>query len=173
MQKLFNGNGKSVLTHFYYELTIVNDDYGRYEVKGDLFASSYDEAIRILDNNYLDKDEQLFDLRLQIVYADIGDMTFVESVNTFDDARADYKLTQLMINDHINYLPTCPYGRKDCVLDPAYIKYHQPEYYKKVYGDLEPEAVSDLVCRKKLVLKKKDDGCCESICPDYISTKEN
>lgn len=37
------------------------------------------------------------------------------------------------------YKPVCPRGYTDCVCDPAYIKYHHPEWYKEMYGDLSPE----------------------------------
>lgn len=33
------------------------------------------------------------------------------------------------------YIPTCPRGHDDCVCDPAYIKYRDPEWYKELYGD--------------------------------------
>lgn len=39
------------------------------------------------------------------------------------------------------YEPICPYGYVDCILDPAYIKLNHPKWYKKLYGDREPEKV--------------------------------
>ena len=39
------------------------------------------------------------------------------------------------------YIPLCPQGYDDCVMDPAYIKFHHPEWYKKLYGDMTPEEV--------------------------------
>ena len=36
------------------------------------------------------------------------------------------------------YTPVCPRGYVDCVRDPAYIKYHYPDWYAKLYGDLTP-----------------------------------
>ena len=37
------------------------------------------------------------------------------------------------------YIPTCPYEYDDCIHDPAYIKFHYPEWYKELYGDMTPE----------------------------------
>lgn len=39
----------------------------------------------------------------------------------------------------MNYKPVCPRGYVDCVWDPAYIKFHYPDWYKKLYGDKTPE----------------------------------
>lgn len=36
------------------------------------------------------------------------------------------------------YNPVCPRGYKDCVSDPAYLKYYHPKWYKTLYGDLTP-----------------------------------
>ena len=37
------------------------------------------------------------------------------------------------------YKPVCPRGYVDCVCDPAYIKYHYPDWYANLYGDKTPE----------------------------------
>ena len=37
------------------------------------------------------------------------------------------------------YIPLCPRGFTDCVCDPAYIKYHYPDWYADLYGDMSPE----------------------------------
>ena len=37
------------------------------------------------------------------------------------------------------YNPVCPLGEQYCVLDPAYIKYTDPDWYKELYGDITPE----------------------------------
>ena len=37
------------------------------------------------------------------------------------------------------YIPVCPRGYVDCVCDPAYIKYHYPDWYASLYGDKAPE----------------------------------
>ena len=37
------------------------------------------------------------------------------------------------------YIPLCPRGYKDCVLDPAYIKAYNPKWYYELYGDKTPE----------------------------------
>lgn len=42
----------------------------------------------------------------------------------------------------LSYIPTCPRGYVDCVCDPAYIKYHHPEWYAELYGDKTPEEAS-------------------------------
>lgn len=44
------------------------------------------------------------------------------------------------------YIPTCPQGYDDCVCDPAYIKFHYPEWYKELYGDITPEEASAQDC---------------------------
>ncbi len=44
------------------------------------------------------------------------------------------------------YIPVCPQGYRDCVLDPAYIKCYSPEWYKELYGDLEPDEAAKLHC---------------------------
>lgn len=40
------------------------------------------------------------------------------------------------------YTPTCPRGYVDCICDPAYIKYHYPKWYAKLYGDKTPKEAS-------------------------------
>lgn len=50
---------------------------------------------------------------------------------------ADYPRKSL----YREYIPVCPKGYDDCVNDPAYIKHHHSEWYKKLYGDLTPEEV--------------------------------
>ena len=44
------------------------------------------------------------------------------------------------------YKPTCPQGYTDCVCDPAYIKYYNPDWYKKLYGDMSPEDAAKKYC---------------------------
>ena len=44
------------------------------------------------------------------------------------------------------YKPTCPQGATDCVYDPAYVKYIDPEWYKQLYGNLTPEEASKKDC---------------------------
>ena len=45
------------------------------------------------------------------------------------------------------YKHTCPYGHKDCVNDPAYIKFFHKNIYKNLYKDLSPEQVSEIECK--------------------------
>ena len=45
------------------------------------------------------------------------------------------------------YIPTCPYGYADCVIDPAYIKFYYPDWYRELYGDMTPEEASAIRCR--------------------------
>lgn len=40
---------------------------------------------------------------------------------------------------YMYYKPVCPRGFEDCVCDPAYIKFHYPDWYKELYGDMTPE----------------------------------
>lgn len=44
------------------------------------------------------------------------------------------------------YIPTCPHGYKDCVNDPAYIKWSDPEWYEELYGNKTPEEASKENC---------------------------
>lgn len=49
-------------------------------------------------------------------------------------------LKSLPSQSHFQYYnPVCPRGFTDCVSDPAYIKYHYPDWYKELYGDKTPE----------------------------------
>ena len=54
-----------------------------------------------------------------------------------------------------NYIPVCPRGYKDCVHDPAYIKFYHKEWYKKLYGDMSPEEAIH-----------KPNGCYENFVDD-------
>jgi len=51
------------------------------------------------------------------------------------------------------YIPVCPKGFADCVCDPAYIKYINPERYNELYGDLTPQEAADRDCTEE------DDDC--------------
>ena len=44
------------------------------------------------------------------------------------------------------YEPTCPKGYDDCVIDPAYIKFYHPEWYKSLYGDISPKEAAKIHC---------------------------
>ena len=44
------------------------------------------------------------------------------------------------------YEPVCPVGYTDCVIDPAYIACHYPDWYKDLYGDLTPIQASAKSC---------------------------
>lgn len=65
------------------------------------------------------------------------------------------------ISHFIKYWPTCPRGYNDCVNDPAYIKFHHPEWYKKLYGDKTPEEAGE-ECRKSV----EEDPDMEYYCYD-------
>lgn len=39
------------------------------------------------------------------------------------------------------YRRTCPHGYRDCIYDPAYIKFWYPDWYKDLYGDKTPQEV--------------------------------
>ena len=58
------------------------------------------------------------------------------------------------------YIPTCPRGYEDCVNDPAYVKYHDPEWYTEMYGDLTPEQVSERLCKKKVEEDPNEEYYC-------------
>ena len=60
------------------------------------------------------------------------------------------ELYRSLKNNQIDYIPTCPRGYIDCVYDPAYIKYHHPDWYKELYGDLTPKDASDIYCKQKI-----------------------
>lgn len=44
------------------------------------------------------------------------------------------------------YTPVCPFGMDDCIYDPAYIKYHYPDWYHILYGDISPEEAAKAAC---------------------------
>ena len=50
------------------------------------------------------------------------------------------------VSYHQTYKPACPIGAIDCVGDPAYIKFHYPDWYKELYGDKTPKEAA-LKCR--------------------------
>ena len=39
----------------------------------------------------------------------------------------------------VPYIPLCPIGDGSCAFDPAYIRVQNPEWYRKLFGDVEPE----------------------------------
>lgn len=47
---------------------------------------------------------------------------------------------------YMEYVPVCPKGYKDCVCDPAYIKYYHSKWYTEMYGDKPPEDVAKESC---------------------------
>ena len=57
------------------------------------------------------------------------------------------------------YKPVCPRGYVDCVYDPAYIKYHYPDWYKKLYGDKTPEEAAEK-CRQKVIEDPDEENYC-------------
>lgn len=57
------------------------------------------------------------------------------------------------------YIPTCPRGYTDCVGDPAYIKYINPEWYKELYGNKTPyEAAEE--CRQAVIEDPDEEYYC-------------
>ena len=61
----------------------------------------------------------------------------------------------------MGYEPVCPRGYIDCVCDPAYIKFHHPEWYAEMYGDKTPYEAAE-GCRQKVA----DDPDEEFFCYD-------
>ena len=53
---------------------------------------------------------------------------------------SDYKLC---FDYYRAYLPTCKFGKADCIHDPAYIYCYRREWYHWLYGDKLPEELSD------------------------------
>lgn len=53
------------------------------------------------------------------------------------------------------YNPVCPRGYTNCVNDPAYILYTNPNYYKKVYRNMTPAQAIFV-----------EDGCIDSVKKD-------
>ncbi|MBR1703226.1 MAG: hypothetical protein IJ716_14975 [Lachnospiraceae bacterium] len=39
----------------------------------------------------------------------------------------------------VPYIPLCPIGDGSCAFDPAYIRLQNPEWYRKLFGDMEPD----------------------------------
>ena len=62
-------------------------------------------------------------------------------------------------SQHTYYKPVCPYGATDCVCDPAYIKFHYPDWYKKLYGDKTPEEAAEK-CRQKVIEDPDEENYC-------------
>ena len=57
------------------------------------------------------------------------------------------------------YEPVCPRGYEDCVSDPAYIKYHYPNWYKELYGDKIPEEAAEK-CRQRMLEDPDEENYC-------------
>lgn len=54
------------------------------------------------------------------------------------------------------FRPVCPFGYRNCVADPAYIRTEYPSWYKELYGDQTPwQAASK--CRE--YHEKYPEGC--------------
>lgn len=45
-----------------------------------------------------------------------------------------------------DYIPACPRGHTDCKHDPAYIKQHEPEWYKELFGVMPIEKAVQVGC---------------------------
>lgn len=58
------------------------------------------------------------------------------------------------------YIPTCPFGNNDCILDPSYTKANYPLSYKRLFGDQTPKEISDKSCMIKYLE-------CKDFCDDY------
>ena len=58
------------------------------------------------------------------------------------------------------YKPVCPYGYKDCVCDPAYTLFTNPDWYEDLYGNKTPEEAAKKECLKNYEKNKK-------YCEDY------
>ena len=61
-----------------------------------------------------------------------------------------------MKGNNMSYKPLCPFGKEDCICDPAYIFYYYPDWYKKMHRDMTPEEVVMKTCAKK---KKEFPNC--------------
>ena len=59
------------------------------------------------------------------------------------------------------YIAVCPRGFADCIYDPAYIKFHYPDWYKELYGDKTPYEAAEK-CRVRV----KEDPTMEYYCYD-------
>ena len=60
---------------------------------------------------------------------------------------------------YMAYKPVCPRGFSDCVTDPAYIKFHYPDWYKELYGDKTPEEAAEK-CRQKMLEDPDEENYC-------------
>ena len=63
------------------------------------------------------------------------------------------------LSHYLEYMPTCPRGYTDCVYDPAYIHFHYPDWYKKLYGDKTPEEAAEK-CRQKVIEDPDEENYC-------------
>jgi hypothetical protein len=78
-----------------------------------------------------------------------------------DNPEVQKILASLPKSSHfIPYVPICPRGFVDCVWDPAYILYTDPDWYKELYGDKTP-----------LEALWVDGGCMEKIEKDHKMEK--
>lgn len=75
--------------------------------------------------------------QLNSINEKINDMLGITN-EEFNNLKRTYLYTE--------YIPTCPKGYIDCISDPAYIKYHHPNWYKELYGEKTPEEVSKEEC---------------------------
>lgn len=57
--------------------------------------------------------------------------------------RTAIQMMEKQIPEELPYEPTCKFGYVDCIYDPAYIKYVDPEWYAELYGDAHPNEVND------------------------------
>ena len=62
---------------------------------------------------------------------------------------------KLPVDKEPEYTPVCPRGYTDCVWDPAYIKFHDPEWYEELYGGITPEEAAH-----------KENGCYDRVKED-------
>lgn len=51
-------------------------------------------------------------------------------------------------NYYKTYEPSCQFGFKDCIFDPAYIKYKDPNWYKEKYGNLTLHEAMKISCKE-------------------------
>lgn len=55
------------------------------------------------------------------------------------------------------YEPTCRLGYTDCISDPAYIKFHYPDWYKDLYGDKSPAEAAEECCTEEYCYYDDED----------------
>lgn len=90
-----------------------NEDCSHYPTCGQTCGLSLQELLR-------QKDQQIRDLKRQMISVRKDQLLLIEKTVYTARKRLEPEC----------YEPTCPYGYKDCISDPAYIREYNPEWWE-------------------------------------------